>query len=173
MKPEDLPEDIDGNQDDNPYNSNIALYPLANRGSGLFSLGWREREYWRHWKRVKHDTGRWPLWSAVFHFIIVLGFITNTIVFVWAKDTQDWSTTRSWVLGIFFGVLWVIFFTGGRDVIRRYEAKLYTEHEEGNVGAHIREGYAQARRGELIDGTQARNDVRQMKETWRKQRALK
>jgi hypothetical protein len=34
----------------------------------------------------------------------------------------------------------VIFFTGGRDVIRRYEAKLYTEHEEGNVGAHIREG---------------------------------
>jgi hypothetical protein len=105
LKPEDLPEDIDGNQDDNPYNSNIALYPLANRGSGLFSLGWREREYRRHWKRVKHDTGRWPLWSAVFHFIIVLGFITNTIVFVWAKDTQDWSTTRSWVLGIFFCVL--------------------------------------------------------------------
>ncbi len=174
MKPEDLPEDIDGDQDENPYQREGSVYPNpANRGVDLFGLVWREREYWRHWKRVKRDTGRWPFWSAVFHLIIVFGVITNMILFLWARDSQDWSATRCWVLGIFFAILWMVFFTVGRDVIRSYEARLYTEHEEEHSGAHIREGYAQAQRGELIDGTKARNDVQQMKGNWRRQRALK
>jgi hypothetical protein len=119
---------------------------------------------------VKHDTGRRPFWSAVFHFIIVLGFITNTILFFWAKDTQDWSTTRSWVLGIFFATLWMVFFAVGRDVIRKYEAKLYTEHE---LGSHIEEGFRQAQQGKLIEAEQARKDIREMKEDWRRESAYK
>jgi hypothetical protein len=106
-------EDIGGNQSDNPYS----------RGFGFV---WQEREYWRHWQRVKRDTGRWPLWSLLFHVIGMLGFVTNVVLFFEARDSQNWSTSHSWVLGIGFLVLWLVFFGFGRAAIRSYEARLYT-----------------------------------------------
>jgi hypothetical protein len=129
MKPEELPEDIDGNQDDNPYNQTVGLYPFANRGSGPFSLAWQEREYWRHWKRVKKDTGHWPFWSAAFHVVLLSGVLLNMVLFLSARDSHDWSTGRSWLIGGIFAALWLVFLGVGRDVIRSYEAKLYTTRE--------------------------------------------
>jgi len=131
LKPEDLPEDIDGNQDANPYQRDVSVFPNpANRGVDLLALFWREKEYWRHWKRVKRDTGHWPFWSAAFHLIFVLGIVSNIVLFLWARDSQNWSAPRSWMVGIAFAVLWLVILTIGRDVVRSYEAKLYTEHEE-------------------------------------------
>jgi Arc/MetJ-type ribon-helix-helix transcriptional regulator len=39
--------------------------------------------------------------------------------------------------------------------------------------AHIEEGFLQAERGELVDGTQARREIQEMKENWRQNRASK
>jgi len=36
--------------------------------------------------------------------------------------------------------------------------------------AHIEEGYRQAERGEVIDGDQARAELQQMKQNWRRAR---
>jgi putative addiction module CopG family antidote len=47
----------------------------------------------------------------------------------------------------------------------------WTDEERGALSAHIEEGYQQAGRGQLIDGTQARRDIEVMKEKWREGRS--
>ena len=137
MRPEDLPEDIDGKQENNPYDN--VPYSDANGGYqsifltrifALPSLLWHEREYWRHWKRVKHDTGRWPFWSAMYHLLFVVLISINMLLFMVRRDAEDWSAPKSWLIGIGFALLWIAILVVGRDVIRQYEAKLYTKHEE-------------------------------------------
>jgi Arc/MetJ-type ribon-helix-helix transcriptional regulator len=61
------------------------------------------------------------------------------------------------------------------DVLRRaLEAQdaeeSWTEEERRVLSDRIEEGYLQAERGELIDGTQARHEIQAMKENWRVQR---
>jgi len=131
MRPEDLPEDIAGNQDENPYTPNpySYLYPYRGQSFWPLDLWWKEREYWRHWGRVKRDTGHWPFWSAVFHLAVVSLILINAVLFIARRDSADWSATKSWVIGIGFGVLWIAVFVIGRHVIRAYEANLYTLHE--------------------------------------------
>ena len=58
------------------------------------------------------------------------------------------------------------------DVLRRaLEAQdaeeSWTDEERQAISAHIEEGYLQAERGELIDGAQARREIRGMKDGWR------
>jgi Arc/MetJ-type ribon-helix-helix transcriptional regulator len=43
----------------------------------------------------------------------------------------------------------------------------WTDEEHLALSAHIEEGYLQAERGELIDGTQVRREIQAMKEDWR------
>ena len=43
----------------------------------------------------------------------------------------------------------------------------WTDEERQAVSAHIEEGFLQAERGELIDGAQARREIREMKDGWR------
>jgi hypothetical protein len=130
MRPEDLPEDIDGNQDDNPYSQDSYLYPYRGQSYWPLKFWWGEREYWRHWKRVKRDTGRWPFWSAMYHLLFIVLIAINTILFIARRDSQDWSAGKSWLVGIGFALVWFAILVVGRDVIRSYEAKLYTEQEE-------------------------------------------
>ena len=42
----------------------------------------------------------------------------------------------------------------------------WTDEERRALSAHIEEGYLQAERGELIDGTQARREIQAMKDEW-------
>ena len=64
------------------------------------------------------------------------------------------------------------------DVLRRaLEAQdaeeSWSDDERRALSAHIEEGFVQADRGELIDGAQARHEIKVMKETWRQERAHK
>jgi Arc/MetJ-type ribon-helix-helix transcriptional regulator len=43
----------------------------------------------------------------------------------------------------------------------------WTDEERRVLSAHIEDGYLQAERGELIDGTQARVEMQTLKENWR------
>jgi antitoxin ParD1/3/4 len=61
------------------------------------------------------------------------------------------------------------------DVLRRaLEAQdaeeSWTDEERRALSAHIEEGYQQAERGEVIDGAQARRDIKAMKDDWRSSR---
>ena len=61
------------------------------------------------------------------------------------------------------------------DVLRRaLEAQdageSWTDEERRAMSAHIEEGYLQAECGELIDGTHARHEIQEMKNTWRETR---
>jgi hypothetical protein len=47
----------------------------------------------------------------------------------------------------------------------------WTEDERRVLMAHIEEGFLQAERGELIDGTQVRDEIQKMKDNWRRTRA--
>jgi antitoxin ParD1/3/4 len=63
-------------------------------------------------------------------------------------------------------------YADAEDVLRRaLEAQdaeeSWTDEERRALSAHIEEGYQQAQRGELIDGTQARREIEAMKEKWR------
>ena len=67
-------------------------------------------------------------------------------------------------------------YRNAEDVLRRaLEAQdaeeSWTEEERRALCAHIEEGYQQAERGQLIDGTQGRRDVEAMKEKWREGRS--
>ena len=42
-----------------------------------------------------------------------------------------------------------------------------TDEERRSLSAHIEEGYLQAERGELIEGSQAQREIQSMKDTWR------
>ena len=42
-----------------------------------------------------------------------------------------------------------------------------TDEERLALSAHIKEGWLQAERGELIDGAQARREIQAMKDDWR------
>jgi Arc/MetJ-type ribon-helix-helix transcriptional regulator len=60
-------------------------------------------------------------------------------------------------------------YTDAEDVLRRaLEAQdaeeSWTDEERQAISAHIEEGYLQAERGELIDGVQARREIREMKD---------
>ncbi len=64
------------------------------------------------------------------------------------------------------------------DVLRRAleaqdAAESWTDEERHALFAHIEEGYLQAERGELIDGTQARREIQAMKGDWRQRRSRK
>lgn len=64
------------------------------------------------------------------------------------------------------------------DVLRRaLEAQdaeeNWTDEERAALSARIEEGYAQAERGESIDGKQARREIQAMKENWRAERSTK
>jgi len=132
VRQEDLPEDINGKQDENPYTPNpySYLYPYRGQSFWPLDLWWKEREYWRHWGRVKRDTGHWPFWSAVYHLLFIVLISINTIMFVARRKLADWSASKSGLIFIAFVVLWIAIFFIGRGVIRGYEAKLYTLHEE-------------------------------------------
>ena len=43
----------------------------------------------------------------------------------------------------------------------------WTDEERRALSADLEEGYQQAERGELIDGTQARREIQAMKDGWR------
>ena len=63
-------------------------------------------------------------------------------------------------------------YTNVEDVLRRaleaQDAKdSWTDEERRAFSAHIEEGYLQAERGEVIDGTQARREIQAMKDDWR------
>lgn len=63
-------------------------------------------------------------------------------------------------------------YTNAEDVLRRaLEAQdaeeSWTDEERRALSAHIEEGYLQAKRGELIDGGQARREIQAMKDDWR------
>ena len=63
-------------------------------------------------------------------------------------------------------------YTNAEDVLRRaLEAQdaeeSWTDDERLVLSAHIEEGYLQAERGELIEGAQARREIRAMKDDWR------
>jgi len=63
-------------------------------------------------------------------------------------------------------------YTSAEDVLRRaLEAQdteeSWTDEERRALSAHIEEGYLQAQRGELIDGTRARREIQAMKNDWR------
>jgi hypothetical protein len=57
------------------------------------------------------------------------------------------------------------------DEARFFEAvESWTDEERQTAMSHIEEGFLQAERGELIDGTQARQEIQAMKDDWRQQR---
>jgi Arc/MetJ-type ribon-helix-helix transcriptional regulator len=63
-------------------------------------------------------------------------------------------------------------YTNAEDVLRRaLEAQdaeeSWTDDERRALSAHIEEGYQQAERGELINATETRRDIQEMKENWR------
>jgi Arc/MetJ-type ribon-helix-helix transcriptional regulator len=69
-------------------------------------------------------------------------------------------------------------YTSAEDVLRRaLEAQdaeeSWTDEERSALSAHIEEGYLQAERGELTDGTQAQRDIEAMKDNWRRERSSK
>jgi putative addiction module CopG family antidote len=49
----------------------------------------------------------------------------------------------------------------------------WTAEERQALADHIEEGFAQAVRGELIDGVEARREINAMKDTWRRERERK
>ena len=58
------------------------------------------------------------------------------------------------------------------DVLRRaLEAQdaeeSWTDEERRAISAHIEEGYLRAKRGEPIEGAQARSEIQAMKDDWR------
>ena len=69
-------------------------------------------------------------------------------------------------------------YTSAEDVLRRaLEAQdaeeSWTDEERSALSAHIEEGYLQAERGELTDGTQAQRDIEAMKDNWHRERSSK
>jgi hypothetical protein len=60
------------------------------------------------------------------------------------------------------------------DEARFFEAvESWTDEERQAAMSHIEEGFLQAERGELIDGTQARREIQGMKDNWRQERKPK
>ena len=69
-------------------------------------------------------------------------------------------------------------YTNVEDVLRRaLEAQdaeeSWTDEERRVLSAYIEEGYPQAKRGELIDGAQARREIQAMKDNWHQGRSPK
>jgi Arc/MetJ-type ribon-helix-helix transcriptional regulator len=69
-------------------------------------------------------------------------------------------------------------YTSAEDVLRRaLEAQdaeeSWTDEERRALSCHIEEGYLQAERGELIDGTQTRRELQAMKDNWHRERLPK
>src|SRR5712691_10143330 len=67
-------------------------------------------------------------------------------------------------------------YANAEDVIRQaLEAQdaeeSWTEEERRALATHIEEGFLQAERGELIDGEEARRQIRAMKERWLQERS--
>ena len=69
-------------------------------------------------------------------------------------------------------------YASAEDVFRRaLEAQdaeeSWTEEERQALASHIEQGFAQAERGELIDGTQARRELQISKSNWLQERLSK
>jgi antitoxin ParD1/3/4 len=69
-------------------------------------------------------------------------------------------------------------YTSVEEVLRRaLEAQdaeeSWSDEERRAVSAHIEAGYLEAESGELIESGQARREIQEMKEAWRREQAMK
>ena len=53
------------------------------------------------------------------------------------------------------------------DLVQEVLPRYLADEERRAAMAHIEEGFSQAERGELINGAQARREIRAMKDDWR------
>jgi hypothetical protein len=113
MIPENEHEDIDGNASENSYKYNWAIL-------------WQVREYWRHWLRFREATGKWPIWSIIFHLFFLTGVGGSSFLFFYLRDTHDWSTAQQTGVGLGWFIGWIVILIAGRKLIRSYEAAAYS-----------------------------------------------
>jgi antitoxin ParD1/3/4 len=60
-----------------------------------------------------------------------------------------------------------------RQALEAQDAESWTDEERQALASHIEEGFAQAERGELTDGDQARREIRILKDNWLQERSPK
>jgi hypothetical protein len=58
-----------------------------------------ERFKLRAWREFRDHTGRWPLFSIVFHYGALAGMIITMRFFFWLKDARDWEDGHAWLIG--------------------------------------------------------------------------
>jgi hypothetical protein len=98
-----------------------------------------EKFKWRTWKLFRQHRGQWPLFSIVFHYFSLAGMLANAFAFFKVRDQNDWSTSKSWLVGGVLAIAWCGLFVGGQKLMWRLDWRQSGRHENGSQpeGRHL------------------------------------
>jgi hypothetical protein len=90
-----------------------------------------EKFKWRTWKLFRKHQGHWPLFSIVFHYASLAGMFVNAIAFFKVRDANDWSASKSWIVGGVLAIAWSGFFVAGQKLMWKLDWKGFDRHQGG------------------------------------------
>ena len=85
----------------------------------------------RNWKQFRKHRGHWPLFSILFHYLSLVGMLVNVIAFFKMRDQNDWSTSKSWLIGGVLAIAWCGFFVCGQKLMWKLDWRLSGRNEIG------------------------------------------
>jgi hypothetical protein len=93
-------------------------------GGGLESLK-NSLDFERHriaeWREFHSATGRWPVVSILFHYIVLVALLTTVFAVCYLLDRDIWGWSKALMVGgsslVVLALLWV----GGEEAIYKFE----------------------------------------------------
>ena len=98
-----------------------------------------ERFKLRTYREFRKRTGHWPLLSIAFHYLSLVGMCVNAFMFFKVRDVNDWSASKSWLVGGVLAIAWCGLFVGGQKLMWRLDWRQSGRHENGSQpeGRHL------------------------------------
>ncbi len=90
---------------------------------------WRNWSSFRTWKLSRKHHGHWPLFSIAFHYASLAGMLVNAIAFFKVRDENDWSISKSWIVGGVLAIAWCGFFVGGQKLMWKLDWRMFGRHQ--------------------------------------------
>jgi len=87
-----------------------------------------ERFKLRTYREFRKKTEHWPLFSIAFHYLSLVGMFVNAFIFFKVRDANDWSDSKSWLVGGVITIAWGGLFVAGQKAMWKLDWRMFDRH---------------------------------------------
>ena len=128
-------EVVAGQSDDDEWNGSdseeepVYVAPVKTYATKFGSTIDYEKFKFRTWKLFRKHEGRWPLFSMLFHYVSLVAMLANAFEFFKVRDQNDWSTSKSWIVGGIIALAWCVLYVVGQKTMWRLDCRVFSRHQ--------------------------------------------